>query len=129
MIAEVVTVLDQRLTPSEVIQGSELILQVFQRRKRRLTPRGILFAGKDAGKELDCVTQILSPDAQFVALLDVERAQVGTLLPDPLSPASEQLGPVLGDRLLSPLAQRLVGRPGANLDPLSDVKQDSTKAI
>src|SRR5262249_59558297 len=123
MIAEVVTVLDQRLTPSEVIHGPELILQVFQRRKPRLAPRGILFAGKDAGKELDRVTQILSPDAQFVALLDVERAQVGALLPNPLPPAGEQLSRVLGDRPLARFAQRLVGRPGANLDPLSDVKQ------
>src|SRR4029077_6037912 len=101
MVAEVVSIGDQRLALGEVIQRAEVVLQILERRESRLSPRGILLSGEDAGEELDRVAQILCPDAELVPLLNIERAQIRTVLPDPFPPAREQLGGMIRNRLLT----------------------------
>src|SRR5262245_36250531 len=126
---ELISVFDQGLALREVVQRAELVLQILERGECRLAPLGIRLAGKDAGEELDRVAQILGPDAQFMALFDIERAQLCAVLPDPLPSAGKKLGSVLGNGYLAPLTQLRVARPGAGLDPLGDAEQRIAKPV
>src|SRR5262249_60483860 len=53
MVAEVMTIFDQRLALSEVVQRAELILQILPRRERRLAPGCVLFACEHPPEEFD----------------------------------------------------------------------------
>src|SRR5262245_17493683 len=108
----------QSLALREIVQRAELVLQLLQRGESNFAPLGVLFAGKDARKELDRVAQILRLNAQFVTPFDIECPQICTLLADPLSPAREQFSGMFANRLLTPLAQVRVARPRSRLDPL-----------
>jgi hypothetical protein len=99
MVSEVMTICCERLALGEVIQRAKLILQFLQRRQRRFAPLGVLLPRKDTGKELDRVAQIFCPDAELMALLGAEWAQVDAVLPDPLPSAGHKFGGMVGDFL------------------------------
>ena len=101
----------------------------FKAVERRLAPLGVLLAGKDAGEELDRIAQILCPDAELVALLGAERAQVRAVFPDPLASTREELGGVVGDFFVAALAQVFVARPRPGLDPFGDVEQGGAEPV
>src|SRR6478672_6392668 len=129
MVPEVVAIGGERLALGEVVQRAKLVLQLLQRGQRRFPPRGVLLIWKNAGEKLDRVAQILRPDAQLVPLPDIERTQIRTGLSDAFPSARQELGGVLNDRLIAPLAERLVARPGAGLNPLGDIEQCGAKAV
>src|SRR5262249_27385560 len=115
----------------DVVEVTQAILHVLERREKLVPTLRRLLAGEEAGKELGCVSHLLGLNAQLVTAAGIEPGEHFALLADLLEAARQLVGGGNLDGHITTIADEVVVRPPPMpcLQPAGDLERQRAKAF